>query len=271
MIKLVRKENITEKWKKWVAKCEQQTFVLIEQFNSGAPLQLRQTLYKNQKAAIAALSHGKCVFCEKKILSTQYGEVEHYRPKAGVSEANWSLVQYTREGRTGKHRGYFWLAYDFKNLMLACIACNQTGADREWGKSTRFPVKGFRAEKPNEERDESPMLINPFEDDPIDHIAIDETGILAALNGSEKGAVTIDVLGLNKRGLEVERAQTYAQVRDKMSLLFAQTTSLGAAKVVEQIRDLQAPHHELAYARRAAVKGMLDTISGISSAISEER
>ncbi|WP_296947347.1 hypothetical protein [uncultured Massilia sp.] len=57
---------------------------------------------------------GKCAYCETRILSVSHGDVEHFRPKA----------KYTGESQTGT--GYFWLAYDWRNLFLACDMCNET-------------------------------------------------------------------------------------------------------------------------------------------------
>jgi hypothetical protein len=58
--------------------------------------------YKRQdvKDALVNIYKNKCAFCEKII--EQY-HVEHYRPK----------------------KTYYWLAFSWDNLLLACATCNQ--------------------------------------------------------------------------------------------------------------------------------------------------
>jgi hypothetical protein len=66
--------------------------------------------------------HGKCVFCESFILDTDVGDVEHYRPKAGIT----ALVnEFALDPVLVDHPGYFWLSQTWENLFLACKQCNQ--------------------------------------------------------------------------------------------------------------------------------------------------
>ena len=51
------------------------------------------------KAALDELFYGKCGYCEFKLIRTDQN-VDHYRPKGRVAEAT-------------KHRGYYWLAYEW--------------------------------------------------------------------------------------------------------------------------------------------------------------
>ncbi len=41
---------------------------------------------KSVKAALRKAQHDKCAFCESKISHIAYGEVEHFRPKAGYRQ-----------------------------------------------------------------------------------------------------------------------------------------------------------------------------------------
>ena len=61
----------------------------------------------------------KCAFCETSIKPAATPNVEHFRPKASISGVN--------------DNGYYWLGYEWSNLLLACPACN--GA-----KGTKFPL-----------------------------------------------------------------------------------------------------------------------------------
>src|SRR4051794_33084035 len=64
-------------------------------------------VWRSFKPHLLQLFHGKCSYCESDFRSVDKGEVEHYRPKRRVSE-----------DRT--HPGYYWLAFDPSNFLLAC-------------------------------------------------------------------------------------------------------------------------------------------------------
>lgn len=69
------------------------------------------------KAELDKLFHGKCAYCERFFASGAPVDVEHYRPKGGV------------EGDT-THRGYWWLAMEWSNLLPSCIDCNRRRGQR---------------------------------------------------------------------------------------------------------------------------------------------
>src|SRR5947207_120084 len=65
-----------------------------------------------------ALRHAqleKCAFCESLITHISPGDVEHFRPKAGYRQ---------HESDELRRPGYYWLAYTWANLFLACSICN---------------------------------------------------------------------------------------------------------------------------------------------------
>lgn len=68
------------------------------------------------KDALIGMFHGKCAYCESTVTAGFDGDVEHYRPKGGVTEAARAKVD---------HPGYWWLAMVWENLLLSCIHCNQ--------------------------------------------------------------------------------------------------------------------------------------------------
>lgn len=92
------------------------------------------TIYgdKEVKDALIADQHEKCCYCESKFIATGFGDVEHFRPKAGVRQ--------TVAGQLEKP-SYYWLAYEWKNLFFSCEICNQR-YKRNW-----FPLlnPGLRA------------------------------------------------------------------------------------------------------------------------------
>src|SRR5262245_40916138 len=69
----------------------------------------------------------KCAYCESSLL-TAPGDLENFRPKATVSDEEGKSVS----------EGYWWLAYDWNNLLLSCGTCNRLH------KRNRFPIAGPR-------------------------------------------------------------------------------------------------------------------------------
>ena len=120
----------------------------------------------------------------------QRGDIEHFRPKKGVTDEKDVPVQIRIAGKPMEHPGYFWLAYNWHNLLLSCITCNQPG-DEGIGKRLRFPVaNGQWAANDGEVPVEKPLLFNPIDpndEDPENHLGIElTTGILFAKNNSER-------------------------------------------------------------------------------------
>lgn len=64
------------------------------------------------RGALHAMQGFACAYCQSE-LGRERGEVEHFRPKKG-----------------GPVGGYFWLAYEFSNLLLSCRWCNNSKGDR---------------------------------------------------------------------------------------------------------------------------------------------
>ena len=141
------------------------------------------------KQALDTIFHGKCAYCESFYAKTQPVDVEHYRPKGSVDDAP-------------DHRGYWWLAMDWDNLVPSCIDCNRRRGQRtpkpeedgtmvalhergdfargktfNSGKQAAFPlVAGSpRAvwDQNREETDldqEQRLLLDPTRDDPDQHL-----------------------------------------------------------------------------------------------------
>ena len=169
-------------------------------YDSGAAkLSFRFDIYAHSsvKEALIAAQHGKCCFCEAKITHISYGDVEHFRPKAG----------YRQRRRDPLSRpGYYWLAYGWSNLYLSCQLCNQRF------KKNSFPLAdpGRRCRNHSGDLDqEEPLFIDPGGAvNPEDHIEF-----LAeqprAKNGSLRGRMTIGALGLTREPLRERRFDRY--------------------------------------------------------------
>jgi uncharacterized protein (TIGR02646 family) len=147
---------------------------------------------KSVKRALLAAQHDKCAFCESRVSAIAYGDVEHFRPKRGYRQ--------NPEDELAKP-GYYWLAYEWSNLLFSCQICNQQC------KKNLFPLRnpGRRARSHHDDLSaEKPLLIDPTRVDPELHIGFrDEVAFPRA--GRQSGRVTIDVLGLNRPALRERR------------------------------------------------------------------
>jgi uncharacterized protein (TIGR02646 family) len=152
------------------------------------------------KDALIQIQHGKCCFCESKILHISYGDVEHYRPKAGWVQDNEKLNK----------PGYYWLAYEWDNLLLSCQICNQRN------KKNYFPlISGSKRALSHHDNTslEQPFFIHPVNDE-VENLITFKEEIPIAVNGNPRGAETISKLGLDRELLNEQRRKTLNMVRD---------------------------------------------------------
>lgn len=152
---------------------------------------------KEVKDALVKAQHGKCCFCESRI--GYDGDVEHFRPKSAVSQGR---------GQSMQRPGYYWLAYDWKNLFLCCSACNTRH------KRNYFPLaqpqnrcQSHRGKLSTEET----LFINPTEYDPEEFISFRQE-IAYPINNNSSGKTTIEALNLNREHFNERR-------RDRLNLL----------------------------------------------------
>lgn len=82
------------------------------------------------KAFLSEMFNGKCAFCESYIENVDYGDIEHFKPKAKFP-----------------YEAVIW-----ENLLLSCKKCNGAGQ-----KGDEWPLES-----------EGGLLINPCEEDPND-------------------------------------------------------------------------------------------------------
>lgn len=161
------------------------------------------------KAALHAMFHGKCAYCESQYIATAPVDVEHFRPKGAV------IV----DGKLHKP-AYYWLAAEWENLLPSCIDCNrkreqdlQDGATGSVGKANFFPLadEKTRAKKPGDEAMEKVLLLDPCKDEPSAHLEfrIDGWVVPRVKRGkaSPRGDTSIQVFGLARAGLVLTRAE----------------------------------------------------------------
>ena len=176
---------------------------------------------KSVKNALIKAQHGKCAFCESHIRHIDHGDVEHYRPKGGVRQnSNDPLEQ----------PGYFWLAYAWENLFLACALCNQSF------KKNLFPLADSTRRARSHLDDltaEEPMLIHPADEEPTALIGFREE-IAFPIDDDPRARATIEVVGLNREELAEFRLDHLTPFR-----LLLQALPLLPADSVEAL-DIQA-------------------------------
>jgi hypothetical protein len=219
MIQIAQNEPEDADWKKWHQRVEEATTQLIKAHAEGSdPPEIKPDLYKGQRDLLLRTFNGKCAYCEVKLTAGQIkGDVDHYRPKGGIIDEKGQIV-YVFDKRTNRNRphpGYYWLAYEWWNLLPSCIGCNRPGRDLSGemgGKWNYFPVSGSYALWPGEERSEEPLLLNPWIDNPNDHLKFDdELGFIQYR--TPRGELTINLLKLNRDGLLEERRAAIDAVR----------------------------------------------------------
>lgn len=148
-------------------------------YNSDAVRERLEEIQKN-----------KCCYCETKSTRSN-SDVEHFRPKAAYSSKFKGKSNYP---------GYFWLAYDWDNLFLACQVCNQIFKNDFFPisvETTRAQLNDFKIDN------EIPHFIHPSNDEPENEIEYKES---IPFGKSEKGKKTIAYLGFGsvEHGKEFE-------------------------------------------------------------------
>lgn len=145
------------------------------QFDRSA---VKSSTFKTARKNLTKLQHDKCCYCEGPIDSS-YADVEHVRPMAK----------------------YWWLAYDWDNLLVACKYCNETAKRDQFALNPNgIPLKA--GERPPGR--EQARFLDPADPTvPVDdHIVFREHPVTkrwvpVPRNGSDCGRYTIDVLELD--------------------------------------------------------------------------
>lgn len=109
------------------------------------------------KGLLYAMQGSVCAYCGMEISL----DVDHFRPKGSVDEDQ-------------SHEGYWWLAYECSNYLLACTVCNRR-------KRSRFPIRPgatrctyhTRSAIGTEER----VLLEPAEDPVEEWLTLDQADV----------------------------------------------------------------------------------------------
>lgn len=258
-------------WRRWIAACEKavaevQASVVRGERPVVSSLYKRKSIKKSFFFSKGPPFYGKCAYCEAPIVDYQNGDTEHFRPKAGVTDEDdrpvllldeAGNILLDGEGEALRHPGYYWLAYDWQNLLPACARCNQPAviSGRKVGKHNRFPVEGRHAQKQEEVVAESPLLIHPAsgrpEDDPELHLRVDtRTGLM--IDKTNRGRACIDILALNLRDqLVADRRRACREVLRLVNEVVQPDTTADAA---QEIAEIQAGQRTFSMAQQTTLK-----------------
>ena len=190
-----------------------------------------------------ALSYlNKCGYCERICKA----DIEHYRPKKKV------------DGITN-HDGYYWLCYEWTNLLPSCVTCNREGA-----KHTKFSVLGTRVMEPTFQTNgklnlnankasnnpllaETPGLLHPEVDHPEEYFIFEvrnpsdgirlkaKSNTLSNPNVEERANETIKICKLNRQELRLDRMNL---INDFLTSVESAFGSNDGADLVDEISKL---------------------------------
>lgn len=155
--------------------------------------------HKDVKEKLSLIYHNKCAFCEQRV---EQSHVEHYRPKKGGNS-------------------YYWLAFSWDNLLLACPKCNSN-------KGTHFQISGVKATFTNTDNNlkhinvlssdydltEQPEMINPEVVNPERYISFTRDGSI--LSNESRFKYTIDKCKLDRAYLKDERRKVFDEFEKKL-------------------------------------------------------
>jgi uncharacterized protein (TIGR02646 family) len=150
--------------------------------------------------------HSKCCYCESAFTGTSYGDVEHFRPKAAYNPGLNLPLSYP---------GYFWLAYEWRNLLFSCQICNQ-----QFKKNHFALLDEDKRAKPLTNvavlLQEGQLLIDLCQENPEDHVTF-QNEVVRPKAGSLRGEYMIKVYGLDRPVLVEERERRFKEINTSMA------------------------------------------------------
>lgn len=176
-------------------------------------------VYKNKEVldALNELFSNRCAYCGSSYRATSPTDIEHFRPKGRVSDSP-------------EHKGYWWLASTWSNLLPSCILCNREQYNElidvttagfnlihiKSGKVDHFPLAGpYRATTETDDLErEDPLLIDPTQRDPALYLSWKKIENSYVIVPRYESGVTvpyaresIQIYGLNRRPLVESRTE----------------------------------------------------------------
>ncbi|HEX4630090.1 MAG TPA: hypothetical protein VH188_03930 [Chthoniobacterales bacterium] len=214
------------------------------------------------KAALLAVSHGKCWFTEARDKASDF-HVEHFRPK---KEA-WDLDGTKRDG-------YWWRSFDPTNYRISGAVINRP-------KACYFPLRPGSAvgtpERPRC-RDERPVFLDPTIIWDVGLVNFDAEGKLipretANLDDQHRVVITVEKFRLNEHQPLIEwRENTWQECSDLISGILSDQNDIEAGDGVaraegerdqklQRLKVLTDEHTEFAGVARAAVMKLFPSLA----------
>lgn len=242
-------------------------------------------VYKSSDVKLALIKefNGKCAYCESYVIATSAIDKEHFRPKGSIID---------EKNKTNIKPGYYWLAADWNNLLLACPNCNRTGTFTDnnlnefvAGKLDHFPIskesKRYVKGGDFDAEEEVRLLINPCVDKPETWFVYNEEGFIfpnKTLKGHIKNKVetSIKVYGLSRSELNKKRKEKYLELQDILSHLSNYyedyLSSHGSKKYLDRIKkcfvrikNIKASDQEYLGMKRYIIRQELNKLKEIIS------
>jgi hypothetical protein len=243
--------KVTTEWETWLEKwlkkrdpLERCTF----HFNDKIWSDLKEWMVEN-------LFYRRCAYCETGMVGF-WGDAEHHRPKGnvsgrdaeGTSMRRQAILEIGAEEIQIAHPGYFWLAYNWRNLIPSCQWCNQGGGKVDQYPTDKVPVvmkrlndadaaalqQPIRSTKwptsyylgPSDlDFYEHPSLLNPLNPEsarePLKHLRFGVLGEIAAVGGSAIGTETIRVLRLDDGARTESREKAQRNIHQRYYIKYA--------------------------------------------------
>lgn len=176
-------------------------------FYRGKKQNINGTIEYTVVDSLKGLYKNKCSYCEK---LTHKPKIDHHRPQGRV------------EGAGNLNLGYYWLSYEWTNLLPACSDCNGLEAKKNkyplvnnQNRRHFYPTHGvppiihppFFVYDSQYNQHEQPLLLHPEYCIPTNHFDFDTQGKI--IGTSPEGIKTIEVLKLDNDDLNGWRRKIY--------------------------------------------------------------
>lgn len=197
---------------------------------AGKALDFKPSIYAapDVKMLLKKNQNGKCAYCER-YFNGDYGAVEHFRPKAA----------YQVKGEKHLYKpAYYWLAYDWDNLLYSCSECNASY------KKNFFPLvdEGMRDIVHENIASEQPLLLNPAKDEIGEYMEFHRYLIAARDTAPSKARAeeTIELFQLNNRRVLVERRKSVWNNYTRLCVIREIASHQGDQGIVNEINCMIA-------------------------------
>ena len=155
-----------------------------------------RTRWTAVRDAFEAYSNGKCWYVECSSPGAD-NDIDHYRPKSRVAQ-----------DRT--HQGYYWLAFEWRNLRLSCQRANRLRknpeTDETGGKGDNFPLVNpeSRAHTPEDDLSvEVPAIVDPTNPKDVSLLTFGRNGEVDLVPGRKGDPVAEAKLEASQRHLHL--------------------------------------------------------------------